>query len=371
MYDVAIIGGGLSGLIQTILLNRAGLKVVLFEKKAYPFHRVCGEYISNEVIPFLEKEKLFPHELSPARVTQFRLSSVNGKLLEMPLDLGAFGVSRYSLDHFWYLKALSEDAEIRIRTSVEDVTFQDDHFNLTLSGGEQVKSRMAVGAFGKRSKLDKSLKRSFMERRSPYVGIKYHARTNHDADVIALHNFPGGYCGISLVEKGISNICYLTERTDLKKYRDVKEFEKHILHQNPHLRQILTQAEFLFEKPLVINEISFETKAPVEQHILMTGDAAGMIAPLCGNGMAMAIHAGKISVDTILEYYQQGDFPRSELENAYANRWKKLFAQRLWTGRNVQKLFGNKLISNMAVNTVRQVKPIAKAIMKQTHGEVF
>ncbi|HEX8022508.1 FAD-dependent oxidoreductase, partial [Mucilaginibacter sp.] len=53
MSDVIVIGGGLAGLFNAILLNRAGLKVTVVEKKTYPMHRVCGEYISNEVIPFL------------------------------------------------------------------------------------------------------------------------------------------------------------------------------------------------------------------------------------------------------------------------------------------------------------------------------
>ncbi|TAE50818.1 MAG: FAD-dependent oxidoreductase, partial [Cytophagales bacterium] len=45
-YEVAIIGGGLAGLTNAILLANAGKKVILFEKNQYPFHRVCGEYIS-------------------------------------------------------------------------------------------------------------------------------------------------------------------------------------------------------------------------------------------------------------------------------------------------------------------------------------
>jgi hypothetical protein len=35
-------------------LNRAGFAGYGYRKKTYPFHRVCGEYISNEVLPFME-----------------------------------------------------------------------------------------------------------------------------------------------------------------------------------------------------------------------------------------------------------------------------------------------------------------------------
>ncbi|MCI4669428.1 MAG: NAD(P)/FAD-dependent oxidoreductase [Bacteroidia bacterium] len=371
MKDVAVIGGGLAGLINAIVLSRNKLDVILFEKKSYPFHRVCGEYISNEVIPFLKSLDLFPEEFGPSRVSQFQLTSVSGKEMNMPLDLGAFGLSRYAFDFFLYKKALEAGVDIRQNTRVEKIDFKDDHFELESTGKEKHNCRIAVGSFGKRSKLDKYLERNFIQKRSPYVGIKYHARTDHPADLIALHNFEGGYCGISHVENEVSNICYLTERDKVKKFGNIETFQAEVLFKNPKLKSIFENADFLFEKPLVINEISFETKGPVEDHILMCGDAAGMIAPLCGNGMAMAIHAAKICSETILEFHSADMEDRHLMERAYAKKWQKLFSRRLSTGRNVQKLFGNKLISNVAVNTVRRVPPLAKAVMKQTHGEYF
>jgi hypothetical protein len=48
-----------------------------------------------------------------------------------------------------------------------------------------------------------------------------------------------------------------------------------------------------FEKPLTISQVSFEEKK-CENHIIMIGDA-GLIHPLCGNGMAMAIHSAKLA----------------------------------------------------------------------------
>ncbi|HSU51462.1 MAG TPA: FAD-dependent oxidoreductase, partial [Segetibacter sp.] len=55
LYDLAIIGGGLAGLSLAIQCAEEGFKVVLFEKENYPFHKVCGEYISFESWPFLER----------------------------------------------------------------------------------------------------------------------------------------------------------------------------------------------------------------------------------------------------------------------------------------------------------------------------
>ena len=368
MKDVAIVGGGLAGLVNAILLARAGLKVVLFERKEYPFHRVCGEYISNEIIPFLEHHDLYPAQFQPARITRFQLTSVRGHEAQMDLDLGGFGISRYSLDQYYCQAALVSGAEIRTPFQVESLQFDEDHFRLTLNSGEEVKARLVIGAFGKRSRLDKQLHRRFMEKRSPYMGIKYHIRYDHPADMVSLHNFEGGYCGINRVEDGIYNLCYLIERSKLKPYQTIPEMERNLLSVNPHLRRIFQEADFLFEKPEVINEISFATKAPVERHILMSGDAAGMITPLCGNGMAMAIHSAKILSALIIQYFEESS-SRRVLEQTYRREWNKLFADRLRRGRQIQKLFGSSWVSTAAVSLMRYSKTISYHLMRSTHGE--
>ncbi|MCR9083896.1 MAG: NAD(P)-binding protein, partial [Cyclobacteriaceae bacterium] len=61
--NIGIVGGGLAGLVSAYLLAKNGHSVQLFEKKNYPFHRVCGEYLSNEVVDFLKRESLFPESL--------------------------------------------------------------------------------------------------------------------------------------------------------------------------------------------------------------------------------------------------------------------------------------------------------------------
>lgn len=367
--SVAIVGGGLAGLISSILLVRRGWSVTLFEKKQHPFHRVCGEYISNETVPFLESEGLFPKELHPETITRLQLTSVNGKSAEMELDLGGFGVSRYAFDHFLYRKAIEAGVDVRCNTEITSIEQQPDSFVLKTSDSVH-DARVVIGAHGKRSKLDYDMKRSFVDRRSPYVGVKYHIKTNHARGLISLHNFYDGYCGISNIENGESNLCYLTHRNNLKQHGNIRKMEEEILFRNPFLKSIFEKAQFVFEKPEVINEITFETKAPVENGVLMSGDAAGMITPLCGNGMAMAIHSAKI-VSEWTHKFMLKQIDRRELESGYAKRWNVLFAKRLWAGRQVQRLFGSEKASDFAVNLARNVKPVANFLVRQTHGNPF
>lgn len=367
--DVSVVGGGLAGLISSILLAEEGWSVSLFEKKRYPFHRVCGEYISNETVPFLVSKGLFPAEFDPERINRFQLTSVNGKSAELPLDMGGFGISRYSFDNFLYKKAIDAGVSVHCDTTIDDVQFTDDDFFLkTQDAG--YRSRLVIGAYGKRSKLDHTFNRKFITRRSPYVAVKYHMRIDHERGLIALHNFKNGYCGISNVEDGKTNVCYLTHRNNMKRFGNVRDMEEAVLWTNPFLRSIFARGEILPGRPEVINEISFETKKPVENHILMAGDAAGMITPLCGNGMAMAIHSAKIVSEWGNRFLRKG-IAREVMEEGYEADWTREFSMRLWTGRRVQALFGGEGASNLAVNLAKYVRPVARFLVQRTHGRVF
>lgn len=346
-----------------------GIAVTLIEKKSYPFHRVCGEYISNETIPFLKSRGLFPKEFDPANINRFQLTSVNGRAALLPLDQGGFGISRYTLDHFLYEKAKNRGVTFLLNTEVESITFDADQF-LVKTSESSLSTKLVIGSFGKRSKLDVSMKRKFMQKRSPYAGVKYHIRTDHPADLISLHNFKDGYCGLSRIEDEKYTLCYLTHRNNLKAYGNIKSMEEAVLFKNPFLKSIFQNSEFLYERPEVINEISFATKTPIENHVLMAGDAAGMITPLCGNGMALAIHAAKIVSELVKEYID-GKLTREQLEFNYSKQWNSLFANRLWAGRQIQRLFGDEWTSNLAVNLMRKSKPIAELIIRKTHGVSF
>ncbi|HMP98252.1 MAG TPA: FAD-dependent monooxygenase [Cyclobacteriaceae bacterium] len=368
-HKILIIGGGLGGLVLAIRLLRNGVPCALIEKRSYPFHRVCGEYISNEIRPFLERESLFPHEIKATEINEFQLSAVSGNQTILPLDLGGFGLSRYYFDKYLFDIALNEGLTF-FQEEAQQISFDGKIFTVNGSKHEHT-AEILVCAYGKRSRLDKQLNRSFIQKRSPYVGVKYHARLEYPANRVALHNFEKGYCGINRIENGIINICYLSHRDNLKAYKDIKEMEENVLFKNPHLKSIFKNADFIFEKPEVINEISFETKGPVEQNCLMIGDAAGMITPLNGNGMAMAIQSAYILSELLIDTCKSDALQRELLNNAYSAAWHKLFYARLQRGRIVQKLFGNTTLSDLAVKLVTHVKPMARYLIKHSHGDVF
>jgi flavin-dependent dehydrogenase len=380
-YDVAVVGGGLGGLALSIQSARAGYRTILFEKEEYPFHRVCGEYISLESWNFLEELGLPLSDMNLPIIKRVLVSSPSGRSIQKGLPLGGFGISRYAIDHDLSQIAVRAGAVVADGVKVTDVSFNGQGFTVQLATRNgnlqynEIQATIVAGSFGKRSNLDVKWRRPFTQHKpnklNNYIGVKYHIRTEHPADLIALHNFSNGYCGISQIEDNKYCLCYLTTADNLKRCNNsIEEMEHRVLRKNPFLEKIFTSSEFVLEQPVIISQISFEKKSPIEHNVLMVGDAAGMITPLCGNGMSMALHAGKLAFREINDFLKNGG-SRDVMETRYATAWKKHFAGRLRIGRFIQFFFGHALLSNLLIAAVKPFPRVTGWLIRQTHGEPF
>jgi len=370
-FQIIIIGGGLAGLTAAIHLASKGMEVVLIEKEQYPHHKVCGEYLSQEVMPYLESLEIDIASLKPTIIKRMKYSSINGKTIHCDLDMGGIGVSRYSLDQLLFEKAKSSDCQI-INAQATEIEYSNGTFKVSTSEGEIITSEFVLGAFGKRSNLDKKLNRKFIQEKSRWLAVKAHYKMKSGIfpdDLVALHNFDGGYCGLSMTELGNVNACYLATYTSFKNHKSTEQYRKKILMKNPHLKEFFENAEIVFKKDLSIAQVSFDSKTLVDNHIIMLGDSAGLIHPLCGNGMAMAIHSAKIASEEILKFYRVKDITRSDLENSYIKIWNQKFNTRLKVGRMLQKILLNKPLNNISQNLINRFPQLLPHIIKRTHGK--
>lgn len=365
---VTIIGGGLAGLTAAIHLSKIGIRVLVIEKNSFPKHKVCGEYISNEVLPYLNWLDLNISGLQPTNISKLQFSTTNGATINHKLSLGGFGISRYTLDEFLFKKALANGCKI-IQETVENIDFKDDNFTITTSDNSIINSKIVIGAFGKRSTIDLKLNRNFIQKKSHWLAVKAHYTGNFPNDLVGLHNFDGGYCGVSKVENDAINVCYLADYETFKQYKNIEEYQKEIVSKNPNLRPIFENCTLLFEKPLTISQISFEKKQAVENHILMIGDSAGLIHPLCGNGMAMAIHSAKIASELVDKFYSGEILSRTDLENQFVEKWNFNFKKRLRAGRFLSSILQKPKLSEALMRILVRAPFLLALIIKKTHGK--
>ena len=364
---VIIAGGGLAGLTSAIHLSKSGIAVTLIDKNDFPKHKVCGEYISNEVLPYLNWLGINPELLRPAHISKIVFSTGTGKKLEGDLPLGGFGISRYALDHYLYQVALDLGCTI-LKENIAEINFENNAFTVSLSNDEKLQSDIVIGAFGKRSNIDHKMQRGFMKKKSPWLAVKGHFKGNFSDDVVGLHNFKGGYCGISKVENNEINICYLADFDTFQKFRNIEDYQKEVLYKNPELKSIFENSTPIFPKPMTISQISFDRKKCVENHVLMIGDTAGLIHPLCGNGMAMAIHSAKIASELVAEYCFS-KITRAQLESAYEKEWKRNFSLRLKAGRLLGNLLQQQKLSEWAMQLIGFFPSLLPKIISKTHGK--
>lgn len=372
-YDLAIAGGGLGGLALAILSARAGFRTVLIEKHHYPLHRVCGEYIAMESWDFLEQLGLPLKEMHLPRIEKLQLSSPSGRLLTQPLAPGGFGISRFQLDA--RLAAIARDAGVEIleNTRVTDIHRTEKQFKLQVAK-ESIMAKMAVGAFGKRSNLDIKWNRPFVGEKSGahenYIGIKYHIEIDHPKDLIGLHLFENGYCGLSAVEDNRYCLCYLTRASQLRKYGSISVMEQELLSQNPVLKTILKQSVYRYKVPETISQISFKRKSQTEREVILIGDAAGLITPLCGNGMSMALRSAKMAFELISPFLRN-EISSEYLHNQYAKAWNKEFGHRLRIGRLIQRWIDGPQRAEFIMRIFQNFPVLLEKLIANTHGKSF
>ncbi len=370
-YDCAIIGGGIAGLSLAIQLADHGKEVIVFEKNRYPFHKVCGEYISMESWDFLRSLGLPLTEMQLPFINQLGISSEKGFMLHTPLAFGGFGISRYTLDQLLCEAARKRGVFVLENCKVLHVETNDDTSSTIETSAGTFTADIVCGSYGKYTPAFAKGPASEKKYNTNYVGVKYHIKTDLPPDRIELHNFSDGYCGISKVDNDTFCLCYLSASDNLKKSgNNIKELEEHILYKNSFLKNIFTKSEFVFDQPLVISNITFHKKSAYSNGIFLLGDAAGSITPLCGNGMSMGLRASNILSHLLIPYFRKQISKRILIE-AYQDVWNKQFHSRIQIGYYLQGLFGKKNTTHVVLKTLDKLPVLTQKIIRLTHGKPF
>jgi menaquinone-9 beta-reductase len=236
------------------------------------------------------------------------------------------------------------------RYNVKSVSSRNGQFIIDTdnSGQPQVSSKILIGAFGKTSGLNKILNRDFEGVKSPYNGVKLHLEEKYFKDYpkneIHIYTGPGIYCGINKVNGNSVTVCFLDKRNSSDS--SVKEKLISLRKVNKEFNRILTceaDEEILKAKVYGTGNIYFGSKQLVENGIFMAGDSAGVIAPLAGDGIGMAMESAKILADLLIKSPGEN---LSFLTGEYSRRWKRHFKRRLLIAGIIQNGMFNKILLN-------------------------
>lgn len=245
----------------------------------------------------------------------------------------------------------------------------EDDYTINTNNGN-VNASLVCNATGRKSNFETKEKETQLNGTN-YIGIKYHVRLDRDASFVEIHNFPGGYCGLSNIEDNKTCLCYIVNSKKLNSvHNSISELEKVYLFQNSHLKQLFSKAEFLFKEPLTISGINFRIKESATDSSFFLGDSAGSIAPVTGNGMSIALRSASVLASIIDSYFSKA-ITRQQLIDNYSSFWSKEFSTRLKLSRHFQKLSEYPLLTNLSIGLFKQFPSLANSVIKQTHGASF
>ena len=367
MIDVAVVGGGLAGCSVAIQMARAGHDVVLFEAGSYPRHKLCGEFLSPEAQSSLDRlgvrDALEAHH--PPRIDQSVVTAPGGATDTVALPAAAWGISRYVLDGLLAQQAESAGVSVRTGCRVSNIEGTlDTGFTVTHAQGTTT-ARAVVGAWGKHGIPDRTMGRSDLTEPDPVVAFKAHYEGDMPP-VIDIHAFPGGYCGCSPVEEGRFNVCWIGRRDALQHAGSPEGMLQAAADSNPYLAKRL-KAGTRCTDFCAVSQITLDTKGPLYQDVCMVGDTAAMIAPLCGDGMAMALHAADVLAPHLHRFLVQQQ-AAATLRTRYAFDWHAAFDARLQWGRWVHRIAFRPGVARAVVMGLRLLPRLHRWVFRQTRG---
>ena len=294
--DVAIVGAGPAGSTLAALLAARGLAVALIDRDGFPRDKLCGEFLSYDALPIAE---MLGIDLSGApEIARCRIVG-RRRTYQFDFPHAARGVSRLYLDHALHRRAVAAGA-VAV-TSPATAVARD---GVSTEQGE-IRARVVVGAWGRWGRFDQQLGREFVKDRAHRnFGFKRHyigQRPTANGQLIELYSFNRGYLGVSPVEDGIINICGLVHATRLAHLKGRWDaFVGEIRAEEPRLEAMYARYEpaqdgFLSSEPVI-----FRGRSAVVDGIFMIGYASGLIDPLTGNGMAVAMQSALVAAPFIL-----------------------------------------------------------------------
>ena len=368
-YDVIIAGGGLAGCSAAIALAQAGRSVLVLEKDRMPRDKLCGEFLSTEVSELCDQLGVLGR-LTAGRSRDIRrllATSPGGPVFTALLPGPAMGVSRHTLDAAFVDRAREAGADVREETAVESISGSMARGFTVSFDRSSARGRVVLGAHGRRDLLDRRLHRTFLHDTSPYVAFKAHFVGLDMQDRIELHSFPGGYCGLLTEDHGTVNVCWISHQRGLKAAGgSPKTMIETVMRANPFLADRLDHLERSGDF-LAASQLFFNRKTLFAGDVCMIGDAAGMIAPLCGDGMAMAIQSGTLASANAVAFLD-GRTDAAGFKAAYSKEWRSRFALRMRLGRLLHAAYVHPAVSDWGLRAARLVPSMADLVIRATRG---
>lgn len=356
-FDVLVVGGGPAGASAAIHLARDGARVLLAEQKKFPRPKLCGEFISPECLSHFARLGVVAGMLEAGgrEVAETVFYARSGRSVAVPSEWfggggvegwrGALGLSRAEMDEQLLVRAREVGVEVCGETQAAGLLYEEGRVRgvrLRRDNGERaeggggdvrdVRALLTIDATGRTRALARYLEREprrpgdatggfngkatghvetgaradgrRLRRRAPLVAFKAHLEGTRGVErACEIYFYRGGYGGLSPVEGGRSNLCFIAPARDVRACgSDAGRVMREVVQSNRRARFALGEARVCSEWLSVALESFGRREVVPAEGLLAAGDAASFIDPFTGSGMLMALESGELAAETLARW---------------------------------------------------------------------
>jgi geranylgeranyl reductase family protein len=305
-YDVIVVGAGPAGAIAAYECNQKGLTTLLLEKEVLPRDKPCGGAVMYRGLKLLHGE--LPRSVVEQRIYGLRFTLPNGDKAEFLSDkMIGITVFRARFDEYLAKRAQRSGVKLEEGARVTNVSVSDECADVVTEDGRQFSSRFIIGADGVNSIVSRELGLRPKRKDLTKVGLGMEA------------DFHVGEAGVMQATGGNPHVLEIIPAEDRISYGWVFPKREHLAigvagagDQMKSLRPIFERFIDSLESRTGLDLVPEVRRTyflggdglgskNVAKRAILTGDAAGFVDPMMGEGIAYAMQSGIFAAEVIKE----------------------------------------------------------------------
>ena len=377
----------------------------MIERETFPRQKLCGEFISPECLRHFADLGVLEEILSAGGepITKTVFYELGGKSIGIPSKwfgasaANALSLSRAAMDFHLLEKARKTGAEILEETQIVGLLVENGEVRgvkIRTKDGQtkEILADFTVDATGRAKVLTKFAEREFKVQSSKFkveepktrnsdssgiqnpkskiqnrlVGFKTHLRNAAvEKGVCEIYFFSGGYGGLSEVENGLANHCFLIRADLVKKFRgDAQKIVERVVFQNRRAQQTMKNAAPVFDWLAVSVDGFGANDLNPAKNLFTVGDAAAFIDPFTGSGMLMALESAEI----LAELFTENVLVAEQIAKNYKVLHNEKFQKRLRVCSIMRRAAFVPKLAGFAISALNLSENVRRVLARSTRG---